>query len=376
MESPGPKIPKWIELWNWGNVPPDADVRPASSIVLKGAQENRKNKRHHFVSVTYMNGFRDATGRVWSYRSATPETPHHVKPTATGFEGHYYSFLRDDGTKDNASFEDRWGATETVWDETLKAVKLGRVSPAISFNILAMAVLMRTRVPAARERKELLLATHLREGMKALERAGRLPEAYQAYAGRLDTVPVASNPQESLRLMIEDQYVFGQLCFEIGFEILNNRTGIPFLTSDNPVCIYDPRKPLAERIPYELNGEVELIFPIDAHTLLRGSNRLRPVNAIGGQRDLTDADAVQHYNQTIAQFAYRFLLSPDRSADELASRYAATVPTVDINVTYKGKNIEIHYGDVFGPMPTLSPFIDSPEKAARLAPEWQIPPAT
>jgi hypothetical protein len=54
---------------------------------------------------------------------------------------------------------------------------------------------------------------------------------------------------------------FGDLCFRLGFEVLHNRSETPFITSDNPVCFYDPRVPFDERMPYDDTGEVELLSP-------------------------------------------------------------------------------------------------------------------
>ncbi|MFP1133136.1 DUF4238 domain-containing protein [Asticcacaulis sp. W401b] len=373
MESPGPAIPEWVRLWDWGKVPPDPDVRPFTMVQRAPSKEEKK--RHHFVSDTYMQGFCDE-GLIWSYRMEAPEDPRRLTPNATGFEKFYYSFLQNDGTKDNNSFENRWGLIETVWPETMLAVRAKRLSHAISFNLLGMATLMRTRVPAARQYKELLLATKLREEVKALERAGSLPPGLERYRGRLDEVPVGINPQESLRLMTEDQYAFGNLCFKLGFQIVHNATNVPFLTSDNPVCIYDPRRPFETRVPYEWDDEVELLFPLDAHTMLRGSNLLQRPNVVSSARTITDTQTVRRYNRTIARFAYRLLLSRDRSPDRLASIYGATVPTVAIKVEYEGKETKIIHRNVFGPMPKLSMFVDSASKAARLAPEWQLEPET
>lgn len=372
METPGPKIPDWISARAWGDVAPDHDVRPFSALLRGRSDTNRNNKRHHFVSVTYMNGFCDE-GYLWAYRSEAPGDPNHVKPTGTGFEKYYYAYKREDGTQDNHSFEDHWNLIETVWPETLAALKTGRVSDAVSFNVLGMAGIMRTRVPAARDRKELLLAVKLREEAKALERLGALPRDLEPYRGRLDEVPVGINPEQSLVLMSEDQFAFGDLCFKMGFEILHNTTDVAFLTSDNPVCIYDPGEPFERRVPYDWDREVELLFPLDARTLLRGSNRIARRNAVSAHRKVADTQTVRRHNRTIAQFSYRLLLSKDRSADRLASLYAATVPTVDVSVVVRDRNIQIVHRDVFGPMPKRSLFVDGPEKAARLAPEWQLP---
>lgn len=350
----------------WGEVPADLDVRPFSHTDAWREGERRNNKRHHFVSVTYMNGFLDAIGRVHAYRTDEPAKPLHVPPESIGYEKYYYSQPLPDGTRENHRYEDLWNAVESVWPETMRAVLSHRVSPAVSFNLLGMATIMSTRVPAARERNEVLLATKLRAEVQAAEEFGLLPPELARYAGMLDTVPVGVNPHETLLAMQADFKLFGDLCFRLGFEVLHNSTGVPFITSDNPVCYYDPDKPTNTRRPYVEGNDVELIFPLDSQRMLRGSTKLRPTNQVVRHRRLSDAAKVRRMNRTIAQFAYRLIIASDRSADDLAQRYAGLTPTVEVEVRRVGKEVQIIWNHVFGPRPALSQYIDTPEKAARL----------
>jgi len=353
----------------WGEVPADSDVRPFSRIAAWREGERRNNKRHHFVSVTYMNGFLDADGRVQAYRTDEPARPLHVSPGSIGYEKFYYSQPMPDGTRENHRYEDLWNAVESVWPETMRAVLSHRVSPAVSFNLLGMATIMSTRVPAARERNEVLLATKLRAEAQAAEALGLLPPELERYAGMLDTVPVGVNPHETLLAMRADFKLFGDLCFRLGFEVLHNVTGVPFITSDNPVCFYDPEKPAHTRRPYVQGDDVELIFPLDARTMLRGWSRLRPTNQVVRHRRLTDAAKVRRMNRTVAQFAYRLIIASDRTTDALARRYAGLVPTVEVKVCRVGTEVQIIWNHVFGPRPALCQYIDTPEKAARLEAE-------
>lgn len=353
----------------WGEVPADSDVRPFSRIALWREGQRRNNKRHHFVSVTYMNGFVDAIGRVHAYRTDEPAKPLYVPPTSIGYEKFYYSQPLPDGTRENHRYEDLWNTVESVWPETMRAVLSHRVSPAVSFNLLGMATVMSTRVPAARERNEMLLATRLRAEAQAAEELGLLPPELDRYAGMLDTVPIGVNPHETLLAMWADFKLFGDLCFRMGFEVLHNVTGVPFITSDNPVCFYDPDKQAHTRRPYFLGDDVELIFPLDMRTMLRGSSRLRPTNQVVRHRRLTDAAKVRRLNRTVAQFAYRLIIATDRTVDDLARRYAGLVPTVEMKVRRVDKEVQIIWNHVFGPRPALSQYIDTPEKAAQLEAE-------
>lgn len=350
----------------WGNVPADPDVRPFSRIGIHRGDDRRNNKRHHFLSVTYMDGFRDSIDRVWAYRSEDPAKPLHVPPASIGFEKFYYSQKLPDGTQENHKFEDLWNAIETVWPETIQAVTTRRLSPAISFNVLGMSTILKTRVPAARERNEILIAARLRAEVTTLDELGKLPPDLQRYAGETSSVPIGINPQQTLLAMNAEFKEFGDLCFQMGFEIIHNTSDQAFITSDNPVCIYDPETPAHQRRPYEYNGAIELIFALNSRMLLRGSNRLRPSNQISRHCELSDPAQVRRLNRTVAQFSYRLLISSDRSADNLALRHADKVPTVELDTRRTGSEIQIIWRHVFGPRPALSQYIDTPEKAARL----------
>ena len=355
------------EDWGgWGNVPIDGDVRPFSLIDPVREYEDGNKKRHHFISVTYMNGFAGSDGRLWRYLAEKPADPQRVAPRSFGYENFYYSQKLPDGTQDNHSFEDLWHPIETVWPETMRAVAARRVSPAISFNLLGMATLMKTRVPAARERNEVLIAARLRAEIQADHEMGKLPLEYQRYADELDTVPVGVNPQQTLLAMNAEFKDFGEFCFRLGFEVVHNKTSTPFISSDNGVCVYDPRRPIHARRPYDFSDVIELVFPLDAWTLLRGSNRLKPVNQIVRHRTMSSSTAVRRINRTVAQFSYRFVIALDRSSDALALQYAGRVPTAEVRIRRLPKEIQIVWNHVFAPRPRLSQFIDTPEKAARL----------
>jgi hypothetical protein len=350
----------------WGNVPVDGDVTPFTMGEPVRDGGDRSNRKHHFVSVTYMDGFTDDRGRVQVYRAEEPEKPHPTQPSATGYERQYYSQPLPEGGHEHHSFEDLWSCVEAVWPQTVRALLDRRLSPAISINVLGMVAIMRVRVPAARDSTTIMLEAKLRSECQAIEAIGKLPAEYGEYANRLDAVPIGIPPQRTLLAMNENFREMGNLCFRLGFEVLHNRTETPFLTSDNPVCYYDPRRTPSARRPYEDDGEVELIFPISAKLMLRGSTKRRPVNGISRHRTISDAHAVRRLNRTVAQFAYRMSIAQDRSSDDLVRAHAALVPTVRTDVSRNGKKIDILVTEVFAPRPKLSQFIDTPEKAARL----------
>ncbi|MDB5577516.1 MAG: hypothetical protein JWR80_2692 [Bradyrhizobium sp.] len=350
----------------WGDVPVDGDVRPFSMINPVRGEIERNNRRHHYVSKVYMEGFTNARGRIQVYRQESPETPHAVQPAAIGYEKDYYSQPLPGGGQENHRFEDLWNTIESVWPETIRALRSRRLSPAISLNVQGMQAIMRARVPATRDPHALMADAKLRSELKILEEFGALPPEYEIYAGQLDTVPIGINPQHTLLAMREELMASGDLNFRLGFQVLHNHTNTPFLTSDNPVCSYDPRQPVAHRAPYDHSGEIELLFPLTASMLLHGSSKRLPVNTISRHNDMDDERVVRYVNRTIARFAYRLTLGQDRSSDDLVLAHAGLVPTISTDVQRHGNEVQIHCRDIFGPRPALSQYIDTPEKAERL----------
>ena len=82
---------------------------------------------------------------------------------------------------------------------------------------------------------------------------------------------------------------------------------------------------------------------------------------------MSNSSSVRRVKRTIAQYSYRFTIGLDRSSDPLVVQYAQRVPTVEIELRKKSpKEVQIVWNHVFGPLPRLSQFIDTPEKAARL----------
>ncbi len=146
----------------WGTVTVDGDVRPFSILNYSGGDTNRNNRRHHFISAVFMDGFAAEDGRVKVYLCEAPEDPLPMKPRAIGFERDYYSQKLPEGGQEKHRFEDLWNTIETVWPETSKALAARRLSPAISFNVLGMQAIMRARVPATRDRHALMLEAKLR----------------------------------------------------------------------------------------------------------------------------------------------------------------------------------------------------------------------
>jgi len=316
-------------------------------------------KRHHYVPVTYLKGFCDNTGRVVAYRKDEPDKPLYLGPTEIAFERYYYSQPLPEGGQENHRFEDLFASVETHWPRALTAAHTGTFDPEVLHWLYAFMTMMRARVPAARDFHESAMVLKMRLEVQALAEVGKLPSELVRYEHELDTVDIAVNRHRTIATMSDDMRRFADTTLYLGFEILLNETPLDFISSDNPVAYFDPSISGTRNVPYDVDRKVELYFPLDARTLLRGSHRLRAHGHVPRVRRLAEEARVRAINRTIAQFGYRFLFAKSRAHDALA--YAATSPVLDADVRRpREREVEIHLKHKFGPRPKLIKF--DPEK--------------
>jgi hypothetical protein len=139
---------------------------------------------------------------------------------------------------------------------------------------------------------------------------------------------------------------------QLEFEVIHNRTDVSFLTSDNPVVYFAPTVPDAKVLPYRVrppHGEIELLFPIDADTVVRG--RTGPA----GPRyvALSDRQFAKRINRFVARFGHRFVFSRDKTHEALIIKHAGTSPiTKTINMTSPTGEAFVLSECVFGTRPT------------------------
>jgi len=314
-----------------------------------------ERKRHHFVPVTYLRGWASNGGKLHAYVSDRPDRPLHVRPEEIGFENYYYSHTREDGSRDNDSFEELFGTIETRWPLVRNALDTRLLGPEALHWLYSMLTLMRTRVPAARDYNEALMALETRTSLKVFAQMGKLPTKLKRYEGDLDTVEVTVNRQRTLATMSKDMGRFAELIRRLGFEILSDETGTGFLTSDNPVAYYDPDDPGIRR-PYTGSDKVELYFPLSSRHVLHGSTRLLRLGQVPRFNPITDVAVVRKLNRITARFAYRLAFAADRVHDSLVLQHAATSPVLKARVVRKPREIQYHIGHQFAPRPLLPKF--------------------
>lgn len=324
----------------------------------KAGPDRPSKKRHHYVPITYLNGFTDTQGRLQVYRSDEVSEPLSISPSNIAFQNYYYSQPSPSGGRDDHLLEDLFSAeVETHWPAAREAARNDALTPEAWSRLYLMLASLRARVPATREMIESYLAATVRATADRLDREGRLPPMPPGLEDVWSKIDVAIDPHQSLHAIPQLLQSVNLVQDAVGFEVLHNRTSRPFITSDNPVAWFDPRVPEYLRRPYKLDRadlRAEMIFPIDSWTLLRGTNALR--RRQGGRptsRLITDDAVVRRLNRTTAQYAYRLIFAQDRSSDRVARLFAPTSPVLKSDVLALGGKDLIWMEMIFGPRPRL-----------------------
>ncbi|MGM4928552.1 DUF4238 domain-containing protein [Tardiphaga sp. 619_E2_N8_5] len=312
-----------------------------------------EKKRHHFVPVSYLKGFCDPSEKIRAFLKDSPLNDKiHLKPDEIGFENYYYSQPLSDGGRNNNAIEDAFGKFETGWPALVARLSANSIASEDLLELLTFVLMMRVRVPAARDMVELSLAESVKATTRALDRAGRLPAPPKEFPDLLNMLEVSIDPHRSILAMTDLAKGVGRVIDALSYQILHNATDDQFLTSDSPVCYFDPLIPEAVRQPYTVfppNGPIELIFPISAKLLLRGYTRF-------GSREFNHTivgrpDEIHHYNSVVAKFGYRMILSGADSHFALFSNHHEISPVLKTSIHRSERGEMLLFEHVFGPRP-------------------------
>jgi hypothetical protein len=312
-----------------------------------------EKKRHHFVPVGYLRGFCDEDDKIRAFLKDAPLNDKiHLKPDEIGFENYYYSQPLPDGGRNNNAIEDAFGKFETGWPGLVDRLSARSAAPLDLVELLTFVLMMRVRVPAARDMVELSLAEQVKATARILDRAGRLLPPPKEFPDILNKLEVSIDPHRSILAMVDLAKGVGRVIDALSYQILHNETADQFLTSDCPVCYFDPLVPEFILKPYTVlppHGPIELLFPISSNLMLRGYTSF-------GSRDfrhldLRRPDEVRRYNAVVAKFGYRMILSSSYSHYALFSEHHEHSPILKTSVHRRGRGEMLVFEHIFGKRP-------------------------
>jgi len=293
-------------------------------------------KRHHFVPRAYLQAFVDDKKRVHVFRKDDVDARIYQSPENFAFHKYYYSQTDKDGNRDNR-LEDLFSDVETTWPHLVQRMRNGHgINDEVSLSqLFEFMALQRVRVPATRDLIELAKAEEVKLELRKRNRKGELPPLPKGLENLLDQIVVAIDPQQSLIAMARLLERVGVVLSELGYQIVHNRTQIPFLTSDNPVVWFDPVISEKKLQPYAIskNGPIALYFPISPDCMIYGHttfhSRFVRVGCI--EHNCSDENRVRSINRMICRFAYQAVFSRDESQRECVRDFANISPILKIS---------------------------------------------
>jgi hypothetical protein len=247
--------------------------------------------RHHFVPQLYLRPFADPAsrqGELWRYGPGF--APQLKAPKSIAWESKFYDVSGELPEEDN-DVEDWFAEIETIAAPHLEKLRQGSLDldPQERAELGTFISLLSTRTRAHREFVNTLVSKmHVLAVMKTLETEGGLEDLIEEVAAhdgeRLDPAVVRQALQAvvdgsvrieqtskawTIKEIFENAKALDALVSEMDWNLLKAPADTPFLTSDNPVIVFDPNRGSNPK-GYKPSKNTQLHFPISPSYLLVG----------------------------------------------------------------------------------------------------------
>lgn len=309
-------------------------------------------KRHHFVPQAYLKYFCDEEGKIRVYLKDNPSKIIHQSPDKTAFHRYYYSQPLPEGGKDHNSLEDLFSQHEAKWSSIIEQLRQRENINDSLEGLFAFMALQRVRVPACRDATENMLAEKVKLTAKRQNASGKLHLKPKGFEDILNHIEVPIDPHQSILDMGKKVKGIGQVFNQIGIGAIHNMTGIPFLTSDNPVIWFDPSIPEDEMKPYvlQVGGPIVLFFPVTPNIMIYGHSSMRENFACYGFGDgeLSDPSKVEIINRQIVRFTYKAVFSQTTDHEDLIHKYSEESPVLRTKTITVKMEEYLFFQSVFG----------------------------
>jgi hypothetical protein len=321
-------------------VPPGVGTCPDEPVEFRvyHTRGMGKQKRHHYLSASYLEGFSDRN-RVWVY----DREQHHYRHQLTrevAFRNYFYSF-RDSSGQRNDAIERLLGAVESKALPLIRELREQRLlRPDERWHVALFLAYLKTRVPEFHAFVEDAHQKMARSTLKRVEalRAGRgekdsnAPVYYQ-FGENSVMVPIedlrngAAKPmsrEASLRTMLSLSHGLANALAAANWAVLKAPKDASFLTSDDPVVPLWPKRTGFYPEPFLT---VTKLIPLATDTALLANME----GAKGAQIGKTlPRMGVREVNLAVAASSISFVIARDRALLESivskAKLYASPQP--------------------------------------------------
>lgn len=212
------------------------------------------NKNQHYVPQFYQRRFSDDGKNIGVYlvdqQKSIPSAP--IKSQASAD----YFYTNDTDKPDNV--EKAFSGIEGIGKEIMQKLDANPRTPLSkeeSFSLYAFTILQlgRTLSPVqdTREMANMMLRRVLKF-VTEISKNSDSPELADFRDMSDDVIDSITLTEEAAKKLALGSYLqMLPLCIDLKSKVLINETPVPFITSDNPVCLYNP---FMEKMNYPLNG--------------------------------------------------------------------------------------------------------------------------
>lgn len=287
-----------------------------------------KKKRHHYIPRFYLEGFVDPNNKpyIWVYEKGNPNI---IKATAENIavKKHYYSFTVE-GSKDSESFENFFAEIEARVAPLFRKIKnhekLNKQEKSVfSFFIASI----RTRVLSYREKNEKEIADVVKRLGKVvaarLEGIESMKKCFEE--GNYD---INVNPNFSLALEFKLTEQLAPIFYKMKWVFFIATDDYKFVTSDNPLCYYDPTHDPQTFYGVGLaNKNIEVTFPLSKDLVLLGSWTIKKEGYVKANNNI-----VREITRRTVISASRFVFASSKSEalNRLVQKYKGSAPKMTV----------------------------------------------
>lgn len=306
----------------------------------------------------YLRAFADTNERLFAYRKNNPSEPHLRSIRDVAAENYYYAQIKPDGSRDLETLEKLFQASENLWPDIVGYLAGGNQLPSRLLGpFYEFLGGLRVRGPASRDAMELALAEQVRAFGQIMEDRGDFapppPGLKEALA--FQNLVISIDPHQSLHLMPSMLKGFAEVLDQVGFTVFVNRTGLPLVTSDNPIVYFDPTVPEERLRPYSIeNGPpIEILLAITPSILLVGhSDWAGPYSHETIRfRECKNPQIIKRANRYTTRFAYREVYANTREHDLLIAKWSGQSPVARNSALKTPNGTAVITQWIFGPRP-------------------------
>ncbi len=303
--------------------------------------------KHHYIPVSYSKNFTAPDGFLEICAKSSGGTTFRQKPEAFGYRKRYHAFRREDGSWDTDSIEDLFQGVETGWTPFINSLRASENECLGLEECAHYIALLRVRPPAMRDFIEWHLKMTVEHHSEMMEAAGLFPPRPKELEG-IDIVATI-DPQKSLE---HGRDVLDRTLLFMGgpnLRVLRNLSSVKFVSSDNPIVIYDRSVPKAAIRPYDIHPGrkgVSPIFmvPLDRDHLLMG-DFIGPKWMDSGCVPLIcvkNKKFVMEVNRDIARFSYHAFFGAQLDVLKSLCFVGNFSPVIDFDVLdLGGKSLQL-----------------------------------